>query len=206
MLDNLEETPQGEMPTATPVEPLVLDENEADIAVIVESNDIDALRKLLSEREMHIKKVNAEAAERRIAKRDSDKRLAELQAQMSIRESEMIAQQENLKQEMELRLAAESQSLAQARAEAEESKKLASNAKIETLKSKIGIKYKLPEVLSERLSGTTQEELEADAVKIAESLPQRSISNDAGNNNLPLNDASLAIKKRMEDVKHSYRM
>lgn len=77
--------------------------------------------------------------------------------------------------------------------------------KIESFKMKIGMKYRLPESLWPRLSGTTAEEIDKDAFALKQSLPQESLNNDStvGINQQP-NQPS--IKDLKEARKGSYRM
>ena len=57
------------------------------------------------------------------------------------------------------------------------------------------------------LEGIGQAEIEADAARIAESLPQRTITNDGGSGNrTPIDSAVEAMKKRREQIKGSYKM
>ena len=64
------------------------------------------------------------------------------------------------------------------REQAEAAKKA---AELAHLKAKVSAKHNLPQVLADRLTGETEEELEADALILLEALPTPSIITDASN-------------------------
>lgn len=71
---------------------------------------------------------------------------------------------------------------------AQEAETRAKAAELAGLRSKVGSKYGLPEVLRDRLQGETEEALEADAKALAASLPKAPVATDAGagvNSNAP---------------------
>ena len=211
--DNSDSPVAGEMPTVPTVDPLVIDDSSIteddskDIAIIAESNDVTTLQKLLAQKDAHIKRVNAEAAERRISKREADAKLVAAQKTMADKELAWASDKTKLQADLAERLKTDMEKTALIRSEAEQAKKEAQEARINAWRVKAGVVHRLPDVLTDRLNGTTQAEIEADAARIAESLPQRTITNDGGSGNrTPIDSAVEAMKKRREQIKGSYKM
>lgn len=196
--------PNVETPVVTPE---TNNEEAQDIAALEAANDIESLRTLIAQKDQRIKEVNAEAAARRIGKREAESRLEALQAQVAQREAELKAQADKEKAELTARLQQESDVAAQTRAELEQAKLDARNAQIESWKIRAGTKYALPEALVSRLSGNTLEEIMNDAALIAQSLPQRTVSADGDKgSSASARTADIALRERKEQMKSKYKL
>lgn len=77
--------------------------------------------------------------------------------------------------------------------------------RVETLKVKFGIKFRLPESLWGRLSGNTAEEIEQDARQLKSTLPQPNLSNDS---EIGINQPSVtpSVKELTDQKRREYRM
>lgn len=198
----------GAMPNVeTPVVAPETNEDANDINTIAEAGDVQTLKELLAQREARLKEVNAEAAARRVAKKEAEARLEALQNQIAQREAELKAQADKEKAELTQRLQQESESATKIKAELEQAKLDARNAQIESWKIKAGTKYGLPDALVSRLSGETLEEIMNDAALIAQSLPQRTVSADGDKgSSAGARTAEFALQKRKEQMKGNYRL
>jgi len=76
----------------------------------------------------------------------------------------------------------EREQVAADRSEAEKLRAEAAKDKIDALKLKIATKHKLPDGWAERLKGTTEAEIEADAAVIAKTLPTHKVAETEGGN------------------------
>lgn len=201
-------TDSGEMPiVTTPVVTPEPNDDANDIAVIAEAGNVETLKELLAQREQRLKEVNAEAAARRIAKKEAEARLEALQAQVAQREAELKAQADKEKAELQARLQQESESAAKVKAELEQAKLDAHNAQIESWRVRAGTKYGLPDALVTRLSGNTLEEIMADAALIAQSLPQRTVSADGDKgSSAGARTAEFAMQQRKAEQKSKYKL
>ncbi len=195
--------PQVETPVVTPE----INEDANDINTIAEAGDVKTLKELLAQREQRLKEVNAEAAARRVAKREAEARLEALQAEIAQREAELRIQTDKEKAELREKLQQESESAAKTRAELEQAKLDAHNAKVEGWKIRAGTKYGLPDALTTRLNGNTLEEIMNDAALIAQSLPQRTVSADGDKgSSAGARTADFALQQRKEQQKSKYRL
>ena len=198
----------GVMPNVeTPVVAPETNEESQDIAALEAANDVVSLRNLIAQKDARIKEVNAEAAQRRIAKREAEERLAALQAQIAQREQELKAQADKERAELQEQLRRESDSATQAKAELEQAKLDAQKAQVESWKIKAGTKYALPDALVSRLSGNTLEEIMNDAALIAQSLPQRTVSADGDKgSSAGARTADVALQQRKQQMKSTYKL
>ncbi len=88
-------------------------------------------------------------------------------------------------------------------AEIERQKAQSHAVQVESLKMRIGLKYRLPESLWPRLQGDTEAEIDTDAAKLKQSLPQESLNNDS---TIGINQTTAApsLKDIKEQRKASY--
>lgn len=106
--------------------------------------------------EAYVKELRTEAAKYRKEKQETERRLAELEAASKQQEEKKLTEQQ------------EWQKLAEKRAaELEAMKAELANERLNFLRTAIGTEFKLPPVIARRLTGSTEDELRADAKAIA---------------------------------------
>lgn len=118
-----------------------------------ENLDVAALR-------AELKKTRDEAAARRVSERDALKKLAEFET------ANKTAEENKLKEQSEFKTLYEKEKAAREKAEGE-----AETLRISALRSKVASEAGLPAALADRLKGTTEDELKADAAELVKTIP-----------------------------------
>lgn len=136
---------------------------EAQTPAVAQTTDTGASEHMIPKARFDELNARAKAAEAEL------KKLQKAQTDAERKRAEEQGKFEDLYKDTQAKLEA-------AESAAREAEEKARQAELSSLRSKIAAKHKLPDLLAERLRGDTEEEIEADAKALAETLPKAIVS------------------------------
>lgn len=175
----------------TPVEPQVTPQSETDTTSeqfenVIQGANASELAALMTAQKARIASLNKENQNHRLGKKAAMEaaealktELERVQAELQSRTASLTAAQQQAVSDMQQQISAMNQQLEELKSAKAQAEQVAQQAKIDSLKIKIGTKYRLSDILISRLQGTTEAEIEADAQLVKAALPQQTIDPDA---------------------------